>query len=104
MPFLKKLIFILLLILCFTTTTVFCAEIDGWIKGDTCLVFKSPNTKAKIVGIIINKTAVTVEDVGYGWLKIVFAPVRDLKDGKRIECAMCYIPKSNFTTVFPTTW
>ena len=91
----------LILTICIVTKTAFCSESDGWIKSDTCWVVKTPSTKAKIVGIILKKAAVTVEDAGGGWLKIVFAPVRDPKTGNWIECTGCYIQKSNFTTTFP---
>lgn len=78
---------------------IFAAEIDGWVKGETCWVVKSPSTDATIVGILKRKAAVTVEDVGNGWLKIVFAPVRDPQTGKFIDCTGCYIQKKNFTSV-----
>lgn len=82
--------------------TAFCAESDGWIKSEKCWVVKTPSGKGKIIGIIKRKAAVTVEDAGDEWLKIVFAPVRDINNtGKWLECKGCYIQKSSFTTVFP---
>jgi uncharacterized protein YgiM (DUF1202 family) len=94
----------LLLTVCITTTPGFCAELNGWIKGDTCWVVKTPSVKAKIIGMIKKKAAVTVEDAQEGWLKIVFAPVRDPQTGKWIECTGCFIQKSNFTTTLPNKW
>ena len=81
-------------------TPVFSAEIDGWIKGETCWVVKSPSTDATIVGIILKKAAVTVKDAGGGWYQIVWAPVRDPATGKFLENdgAGYYIQKINFTT------
>ncbi len=79
-------------------------ELNGWIRGDMCWVVKTPSGDAKIIGIIKKKAAVSVEDVGDGWLKIVFAPIRDPKSGKWIQCSGCYIKKHNFTTVPPGSW
>lgn len=79
-------------------------ELDGWIKGEMCWVVKEPSKDAKIVGIIKRKAAVTVEDAGKGWLKIVYAPVRDPKTGKFIECGGCFIEKGNFTVESPAYW
>jgi hypothetical protein len=78
---------------------VFAFEIEGWVKGDICWVVKEPSEKSTIVGFLKRKAAITVEDLGNEWLRIVFAPVRDPKTGKFIDCAGCYIQKENFTTV-----
>jgi hypothetical protein len=78
--------------------------IDGWIKGEECWVTKTPGAEATIVGIIMRKSAVTVTDIGNGWLKIVSAPVINPKNGKFIDCADCYIKKNNFTTLLPGKW
>ncbi len=94
----------LLLTVFIVTTSAFCAELNGWIKGDTCWVVKTPSVNAKIVGIIKKKDAVTVEDAEKGWLKIVFAPVRDPQTGQWVECTGYYIQKSNFTTTLPNKW
>ncbi|WDN87806.1 hypothetical protein BuS5_00774 [Desulfosarcina sp. BuS5] len=84
--------------------SVFCSEISGWVKSETCWVVKEPSKDAKIIGIILKKAAVTVEDVGNGWAKIIFAPVRDPQTGKYIDCTECYIQRSNVTTVVPGRW
>ncbi len=73
-------------------------------KGDMCWVVKSPSVDATVIGIILKKAAVTVEGVGDGWLRIIFAPVRNPKTGKWIECTGCYIQKENFTTLLPSRW
>jgi len=65
---------------------------------------KTPSVKAKIVGIIKRKAAVTVKDNQDGWLKIVFAPVRDPKTGKWVKCTGCFIQKSHFTITLPNKW
>ena len=83
---------------------VFCSEINGWVKSETCWVVREPTKEAKIIGIILKKAAVTVEDVGNGWAKIIFAPVRDPETGKYIDCTGCYIQRSNVTTVIPGKW
>jgi len=93
-----------LLVVTFFGTSVFCSEINGWIKSETCWVVKKPSKDTKIVGIILRKAAVTVEDVGNGWAKIIFAPVRDPQTGKYIDCRGCYIQKSDVTTVVPGKW
>ncbi len=96
-----KLISILIVLIPITmlVPSAFCAEIDGWIKSETCWVVKSPSTDSLIVGIILKKAAVTVTDAGNGWLKIVFAPVRNPTTWKFIDCTGCYIQKKNLTTV-----
>ena len=95
---------IVLFVLLIVPFTAFCAEKDGWIKGDTCWVVKTPSRDAKIVGIIKKKAAVTVETARTGWLRIVFAPVRNPQTGKWLECTGCYIEESNFTTTLPNRW
>jgi hypothetical protein len=103
MSFMKSIVIALLLTV-FITTTGFCAELNGWIKSYKCWVVKTPTVKAKIVGIIKRKAAVTVKEVQDGWLKIVFAPVRDPKTGKWVKCTGCFIQKSDFTTTLPNKW
>jgi hypothetical protein len=93
-----------LIFICLFATSVFCSEINGWVKSETCWVVKEPSKDAKIIGIILKKAAVTVEDVGNGWAKIIFAPVRDPQTGKYIDCTGCYIQRSNVTTVVPGKW
>lgn len=83
---------------------VFCSEINGWVKSETCWVVREPSKDAKIIGIILKKAAVTVEDVGNGWAKIIFAPVRDPETGEYIDCNGCYIQRGNVTTVVPGRW
>jgi len=82
----------------FTAPPALAIDIDGWIKSDTCFVANAPRGSAKVVGIIKKKAAVTVQDVGGGWLKIVYAPVRDINTGKYIDCKGCYIKKDTLTT------
>lgn len=87
-------------------SNAFGAELNGWIKVDIypCWVVKSPSMNSPIIGIINKKAAVTVEKAEKGWLKIIFAPIRDPKTGKWIECTGCYIQESNFTTELPNRW
>jgi hypothetical protein len=56
-------------------------KISGWVKSDTCWVVKEPRGDSPIMGIILQKAAVTVEKAGKGWVKIIFAPVRSLEKG-----------------------
>ena len=84
--------------------SAFCAEISGWIKGETCWVTHEPSLNSEIKGIILQRAAVTVEDIGSGWVKIIFAPVRDPSTGKYIDCSGCYFQKMNMTTVIPGKW
>lgn len=100
----KKLFFVLLIIVWFHPLADADTTLNGWIKGDICWVVKTPDTKSPIVGIISKKAAVTVNETGEPWLKIIFAPIRDPKTGKWIECSGCYIKKDNFTTTIPTRW
>ena len=105
MLFMKCVATALLLTVSIAIAPVFCDELSGWIKGDTCWVIKAPSADSKIIGIIKKKAAVTVEDAEDGWLKIVFAPVReDSKTEKWIECTGCYIQEKNFTTTLPNKW
>lgn len=85
-------------------TPVFCSEYSVWVKSKTCWVVESPSIEAKIVGIILYKASVYVEDAGEGWLKIISAPVRDIDTGDYIECKGCYIRKNDTTTVLPGKW
>jgi len=94
----------LLIFISLFANVVFCSEINGWVKSETCWVVKEPSKEAKIIGIILKKAAVTVEDVGNGWAKIIFAPVRDPETGKYIDCTGCYIQRNNVTTVVPGKW
>jgi hypothetical protein len=84
-------------------TPVYGAEVDGWIKSDVCWVATAPSKDAKVIGLIKKKAAVTLMDVGNGWAKIVFAPVRHPTTGKFIECNKCYIQIVNVTTI-PGGW
>ena len=87
------------------------AEVSGWVKSETCWVVKKPSKDAKIVGIIKQKAAVTVEDFGNGWAKTIFAPVRNLidgrdgmKEGQLYNCAGCYIQMKDISTFPPGRW
>jgi hypothetical protein len=82
-------------------------EYTGWIKSETCWVVETPSRKAPIIGIIIQKAAITVKDVGKGWAEIVIAPVRSLKkgeDGKLIEGKGLYIERRCITKKPPYKW
>jgi hypothetical protein len=81
-----------------------CAEMSGFIKGDRCLVVEKPGNEAKVVGTILKKAAVTVEDAGGGWLRIIFAPVRDPQTKEYIDGKGYYIRKVDWTTVDPCKW
>ncbi len=76
-------------------------ENNGWIIGNACWVAKKPSVNATVIGIIKYKAAVTVEDAKNGWMKIIFAPIRDPKTWKFIDCTECYIQEENFSKVFP---
>jgi len=85
--------------------------ISGWVKSETCWVVKKPSKDAKIVGIIKQKAAVTVEDLGNGWAKTIFAPVRNLidgrdgmKEGQLYNCDSCYIQLKDISTLPPGRW
>ena len=99
MSSIKCIVIALSLTFCIVISSTFCADLNGWIKGDACWVVEEPSTDSKIVGIIKKKAAVTVEDAGKGWLKIIFAPVRDPQTGKWVECKRCYIQKKDFSVV-----
>ncbi len=93
------------------TTSVFCAEMTGWIKSETCWVAVAPDKYAKTIGILRQKAVVTVEDLGNGWVKTINAPVRNvipgrdgLKDGELYNCTDCYIEKKNISTLPPGRW
>lgn len=96
--------FSITILIVFMAISAFSAELNGWIKGDTCWVIKSPSTNATIIGIIKKKAAVTVEKAEKGWLKIIFAPIRNPQTEKWVECTGCYIQESNFTTELPNRW
>ena len=92
-------------------TSAFCSEISGWVKSETCWVVKEPSKDAKIVGIIKQKAAVTVEDLGNGWAKTIFAPVRNLiedrdgmKKGQLYNCEGCYIQTETISSLPPGRW
>ena len=93
-----------LLIIVLFCLPAFCTELNGWIKSETCWVVKKPSDNAKVIGIILKKAAVTVENVGNGWAKIIFAPIRNMQTGKYIDCNECYIRRENITTVVPGKW
>jgi hypothetical protein len=82
----------------------FCGEMSGWIKGDQCMVVEKPGNEGKVVGTILKKAAVTVEDAGEGWLRVVFAPVRHPQTKEYIEGKGYYIRKADWTTVDPCKW
>ena len=95
----------------FFATLAFSSEISGWVKSETCWVLKEPKKDAKIVGIIKQKAAVTVENLGNGWGKTIFAPVRNLiegrdgrKRGQLYNCEGCYIELQNISTAPPGMW
>jgi len=109
----KTVIFLIafLMLVSIFAASAFCSEISGWVKSETCWVVKEPSKDAKIVGIIIKKAAVTVEDLGNGWVKTIFAPVRNLiegrdgmKEGELYNCNGCYIEKKNISTIPPGRW
>ena len=88
---------------CFLTPA-FGKEITGWIKSEACSVYEKPATESKTIGTIKQKAAVTVEDAGSGWMKILFAPVRDPKTGNYIDAKAHYIQKRDMTEVDPCKW
>lgn len=100
----KTTCFILLLIFLLISSLVYGQELNGWIKSDTCWVVRKPSGDATAIGIIRKKAHVTVKDVGGGWLKIIFAPIRDPLTGKWLQCTGCFIQKINFTTQLPSKW
>ena len=109
----KKLSFSIIFILLTLTfiPPVFCAELDGWIKSKTCWVVERPSKDAKVIGIIKWKAAVTIEDLGNGWARTIYAPVRNLINGYKgmkmdelYNCKDCYIEIKNFSTLPPNRW
>lgn len=80
------------------------SEIYVWVKSDRCSVYEKPTRDSGVVGTIRQKAAVTVEDAGSGWVKILFAPVRDLKTGNFIDGTARYIQKSDLTDVDACHW
>jgi len=94
----------LFLSLFFFAAPALCSELSVFAKGDPCHVFERPDQTAKVTGVIKRKAAVTATDVGGGWLKIEFAPVRDLKTGDYIEGKGRYIRKSDVTSLDPCKW
>lgn len=110
----SKRIFILialLILINFLATSAFCSEISGWIKSETCWVVKEPSKDAKVVGIIKQKAAVTVEDLGNGWAKTIFAPARNLikgrdgmEEGQLYNCNGSYIQMKDISTIPPGKW
>ncbi|MBI5017341.1 MAG: hypothetical protein HZB55_17880 [Deltaproteobacteria bacterium] len=81
------------------------SDYSAWVKSETCWVVRKPSTDAKIIGIIVPKASVQVEDAGNGWLKLVFAPVRDPNTSKFIDCSnKCYIRKADTTRTPPGQW
>lgn len=95
----KKLIIALITCLfLLTASSAFGEELSGWIIKDLCWVSKAPNIDSPIIGILNKGSAVTVEKVSKGWLKVtcgaIWCPVIE----NWIECEKCYIKESNFTT------
>ena len=88
------------------TRPVFCFDYTVWIKSTTCWIVGEPNIDAVIVGIILQKSAVQVEDASNGWLKIVdpFAPCKDPQTSEFIDCKGYYIQKNDTTTIPPGRW
>jgi len=80
------------------------SEMSGFIKGAQCLVVEKPDKADKVVGTILKKAAVTVEDAGDGWLRIIFAPVRHPETKEYIDGKGYYILKTDWTTVDPCKW
>ena len=85
-------------------TPAFCSEINGWIRSETCSVYEKPAKESRMVGTIKQKAAVNVEEAGSGWMKILFAPVRDPKTGNYVDAKAHYIQKSDMTDRDPCTW
>lgn len=81
--------------------------INGWVKSETCWVVKEPRDDSPVAGIILQKTAVTVEKVGKGWAKIIFAPVRSLEkgwQGKLVPGEGLFIKKNCISKKPPVKW
>ncbi len=85
-------------------SAAFYKELSGWIKTEISWVVEEPNTKSKIIGIIKQKAYVTVDDLGNGWAKIIFAPVRDPMTMEWNNCTDCYIQTETITTLIPGKW
>jgi len=80
------------------------SETSVWVRSDRCSVYEKPTRDSGTVGMIKQRAAVTVEDAGSEWVKILFAPVRDLKTGSFIDATARYIQKSDLTDVDPCKW
>ena len=79
-------------------------EYNGWVLSNMCWVTKSPSDKAPIEGIIKQGAAVAAEESGKDWVKIIFAPIRDMKTGKYLTTGVFYTKKEYLTTVSPGQW
>lgn len=103
----KRILLILTLTLFIFTPASYAdniAEWDGWVKGERCWVVEAPNKEAAIIGILKKKAVITVSNVDSEWVRVVYAPVRDMQTGEFIECDECYIQKKNLTDIPPWKW
>jgi hypothetical protein len=95
------LVLLIIAIILSSPAILFSAELDGWAKG-ICWVTKEPSKKVSIVGFIKPGAVITVETTeNNDWLKIVYAPVRNLKTMEYIECGGCFIQDETFTDTSP---
>ncbi|MBT5305463.1 MAG: zinc-ribbon domain-containing protein [Candidatus Scalindua sp.] len=77
------------------------AEYDVWVTSDNCWVVEEPSAASTVVGAIKGNAVVTIKDDGGEWLKIIYAPVRDMVTGNFIECPGYYIRKKDTTKTPP---
>jgi hypothetical protein len=87
-----------------SVTPAFGGEYYAWIRTEKCSVYEKPTRDSGVVGMIRQKAAVTVEEAGSGWVRILFAPVRDLKTGNFIDGSGRFIQKSDLTDVDACHW
>lgn len=94
----KRFLFVVLFFVLMTLPAF--GEKNGWIASPNCFVTREPSGSSVVVGFIVYRAAVTVEDAGNGWLRIVFAPVRD-HQMNFMDCKGCYIRADDFSLSLP---
>lgn len=80
---------------------------SGYIRN-RCDVFEGPNISSAIVGHLKSPSSVEVADDGSGWLRLIYAPIRDSSNGDFLDRpdfdGGMYIESRFFTTELPANW
>ncbi|KLU01795.1 hypothetical protein RISK_005979 [Rhodopirellula islandica] len=90
-----------------TPQTTARSDLTAWVR-QPCNVHSAPDDKADVVGYLTVPTAISVTDIGGGWLKLNDGPARNLKTNALLtdeeKNTELYVWKSFVSDEDPAEW